>query len=101
MMRKRLMNGRYLDSRWCVNLGPSLRWDDDDAWRGCGISCDFACHPTPKPQRVVIPDGCPDAAAIRAQIRDPDARRLVVSLFGGENFRPPDQDEFTLAVLGP
>ncbi|WP_417468687.1 hypothetical protein [Maricaulis sp.] len=36
MERKRLMKGRYLDPRWRVNLGSSLRWNDADldVWWG-------------------------------------------------------------------
>tara|TARA_R110002167_G_scaffold38085_17_gene119014 strand:- start:968 stop:1171 length:204 start_codon:yes stop_codon:yes gene_type:complete len=38
MERKRLMKGRYLDPRRCVNLGSSLRWNDADLDVWWGIS---------------------------------------------------------------
>ena len=54
-----------------------FRSAESQAGNRWGVGRVPAVYPNPlKPTQFVIPDGCPDASAIRAQIRDPDARRV-------------------------
>jgi len=66
MERKRLMRGRNLEPRRCVNLDPSLRWDDADLGAWWGISAHKHSPHNSKQSNFVIPDGCPAQAGRRS-----------------------------------